>query len=310
MLETRWLITIALFLDIILGDPRWMPHPVRWIGAMIEMVEGLLGGSNLPEKLSGWVLALTVILSILFTASYALILARDVSPLFGYALEVWMVYTAISLKSLRREAIKIKRYLAEKSLPDARKALSMIVGRDTDKLTEREVIRATVETVAESFVDGILSPIFFAIIGGGPLALTYKAINTLDSMVGYKNERYIHMGRASALIDDVANFIPARTSILLMSIGAFLCGLDYKGAFTIGWRDRLKHPSPNAAHPEAAMAGALGIQLGGKSSYQGVKSEKPLLGENTTPLEKSHIQKGLNLVQITTFVFVVLIFLL
>ncbi len=309
MLETRWLIAIALFLDIILGDPRCMPHPVRWIGALIVWVEKFSRNSNLPEKLSGWVLALTVILSILFITSYAINLANAISPLLGYAVEVWMIYTAISLKSLRQEAMKIKQYLAEKSLPDARKALSMIVGRDTGKLKEKEIVRATVETVAENFVDGIVSPLFFASIGGGPLALTYKAINTLDSMVGYKNERYINIGRASAIIDDTANFIPARISILLMSIGAFFCGHDYKNAFTIGWRDRLKHPSPNAAHPEAAMAGALGVQLGGSSSYQGTKSDKPILGEKHVPLDKDHICKSLNLVQTASFVFLLLLLL-
>ncbi len=307
MLDNIWLIVPALILDMVLGDPHWMPHPVRWIGMLIEEGDNFLRNTSLPENISGWVLAFGVIFITFSSSSYALIITNSFSPVLSHTLEIWMIFTAVSLKNLAQEAVKIKQYLENDSLPEARKALSMIVGRDTENLTESEVVRATVETVAENFVDGIVSPLLFAWIGGGPLALTYKAINTLDSMVGYKNERYIHMGRASAIIDDAANFIPARISIPLMGIGAFFCRLDYRNAFTIGWRDRLKHPSPNAAHSESSMPGALGVQLGGTSQYQGKISGKPFLGENIVPLEQDHIRKALNLVKTTTFVFLILL---
>jgi len=308
MSEIFWLTLPALLIDLILGDPRWMPHPVRWIGKLIEKAEKSLRNTSLQERISGWVLALSVVFIVLFFSSYALFLAKKISLTLSYALEIWMIFTAVSLKSLRQEAMEIRKHLENNDLSEARKALSMIVGRDTEDLMEDDIIRATVETVAENFVDGVLSPLLFTLIGGGPLALAYKAINTLDSMVGYKNERYIDMGYASAKLDDAANFIPARISIPLLSIGAFFCSYDFRNTFTIGMRDRKKHPSPNAAHPEAAMAGALGVQLGGTSRYRGVISEKPYLGDNRFPLEKDHILQSLRLIETATVVFVVLIF--
>lgn len=308
MSEIFWLILPALLLDLILGDPRWMPHPVRWIGKLIEKMEQYLRNTSLQERFSGWILALSVVFIVLFFSSHALFLVKRISLTLSHALEIWMIFTAVSLKSLRQEAMEIRKHLENNDLSEARKALSMIVGRDTEDLMEDDIIRATVETVAENFVDGVLSPLLFTLIGGGPLALAYKAINTLDSMVGYKNERYIEMGYASAKLDDAANFIPARISIPLLSIGAFLRGYGFRNTFRIGMRDRKKHPSPNAAHPEATMAGALGVQLGGTSRYQGVISEKPYLGDNRFPLEKNHILQSLRLIETTTFVFVILIF--
>lgn len=309
MNKTVWLILFALLLDMIFGDPPGMPHPVRWIGSLIEKTEGFLRNTSLPEERSGWILALSVIFTVLFVSSYALSLAGGIATPVAFALEVWMVFTAVSLRSLRLEALKVKRALDGGSLADARRALSMIVGRETDNLSEKEIIRATVETVAENFVDGVLSPLFYTWIGGGPLALAYKAVNTLDSMVGYKNKKYLVLGRPSAIMDDAANFIPARISIPLLAAGAFFCRFDYRKAYRIGLRDRKKHPSPNSAHPEAAMAGALGIQLGGPGRYQGKVFKKAFLGENLVPLEKDHICQGLRLVEITTVVFAVMVLL-
>jgi adenosylcobinamide-phosphate synthase len=198
--------------------------------------------------------------------------------------------------------MKIYRLLEAGDGETAKKELSMLVGRDTRDMTRPEIARACVETVAENSVDGLIAPLFFAAIGGGPLALAYRAVNTCDSMVGYRNARYEQFGKASARLDDAANFIPARIAIPLVALAALFLKLDAKGALHIGLRDRLKHPSPNSAHAEAAFAGALGVQLGGLSHYGGVPKEKPMLGDARMPLEPDHIARSVRLLRGVTLV--------
>ena len=213
-----------------------------------------------------------------------------------------MVFFAISVKSLGSAAISIKEKLDEGEVETAALNLSGLVGRDTANMDKPEIARAAIESVAEGSVDGVISVLFYAAIGGGPLALAYRAVSTCDSMVGYRNEKYELFGKFSARADDAANFIPARVSIALVYLAAFILEMDYKNCLKIAMRDRLKHPSPNSAHPEAAFAGALGIQLGGTASYQGVESEKPYLGEPLNELAPHHIAEAVRLMRIASLI--------
>jgi adenosylcobinamide-phosphate synthase len=292
----------ALLVDLLAGDPEKGPHPVRLIGSAIERLEVFLRARVRDETLAGALLFVIVVLSS-FLASFAIWMwAARLHPFAGYAVNVAFIYWSISIKNLGDEALAVFKPLSEGDIESARFNLSRIVGRDTEELNETGIARACVETVSENFVDGVLSPLFFALIGGGPLAITYKAVNTCDSMVGYKNEKYLKLGKVSAIADDVANFIPARLSIPFIAMASFLLGIDYKNSFRIGMSDRLKHPSPNAAHSEAAFAGALGITLGGESVYRGEKSSKPVLGERLGEPERRHIPEAVRLMRVTSVI--------
>jgi adenosylcobinamide-phosphate synthase len=227
-------------------------------------------------------------------------LANALSPLAGVIVSVVLLWTTLATKSLYTESKRVSDALQNEDLAGARQALSMIVGRDTQNFNEPEIVRAAVETIGENISDGIIAPLFYALLGGAPLALAYKASNTLDSMMGYKNECYHDLGWASAKLDDLLNFVPARISGILMIAAAYLSRLDGKGAWHIFWRDRRKHPSPNSAHGEAAMAGALRIQLGGATSYQGIRSAKPLIGDPIRKLESKLIREAHRLMFITS----------
>ncbi|MFN3466723.1 MAG: adenosylcobinamide-phosphate synthase CbiB, partial [Candidatus Brocadiales bacterium] len=218
-----------------------------------------------------------------------------------FTLSVVFLYFSLSLKCLGDEAKKVLSALEAGELDTARRRLSGIVGRDTQELGEDQIIRASVETVAENTVDGILSPLFYAFIGGPALAMAYKAVNTLDSMIGYKNERYLHFGWAAARLDDLANYVPARFASRLIPLASLLAGLRYKECYFFALRDGGKHPSPNSGIPEAAFAGALGIQLGGPSTYGGILSDKPLLGEPIESMSTHKIKDSIKLAYITSF---------
>ena len=196
-----------------------------------------------------------------------------------------LIYTTLATKCLKDEAVKIYKVLKTGDLEKSRIQLSYIVGRDTTNLSEKEIVRATVETVAENTVDGIIAPLFYGFIGGAPLAMAYKAINTLDSTVGYKNDKYYYLGYASAKIDDIANYIPARLGVILLSLGSLFVGFNFKNALKIGIRDRKNHKSPNCAFSEGAVAGALGIQLGGTNVYFGKEVYKPTIGDKNREIE-------------------------
>ncbi|MGC8972401.1 MAG: adenosylcobinamide-phosphate synthase CbiB [bacterium] len=278
--------------DLIFGDPYWFPHPVRAIGIFIESFEPLLRRiirSAKTEKIAGFLLAgITVLLSYL-AVWLILRITLSVNVLLFHIVDIIFIYTVLATKCLGDEAKKIHRFLRNNDIDNARKALSYIVGRDTENLDVKNICRAVIETVAENTSDGIIAPLFYLFLGGVPLAMAYKAVNTLDSMVGYKDERYINIGMASARLDDIANFLPSRITALLMVIVSFFLGLDAQKSFYIMIRDGHKNPSPNSGYPEASIAGALNIQLGGPSSYRGRIVEKPYIGEPLREINPEHI---------------------
>lgn len=306
MLHNTWLIALCAFiLDLVLGDPQGMPHPVRLMGRTIELLESLLRKTKIPPGAGGLFLAITVV-GITFGVSYFMVkIAYKISPYIGSIVSVILVYTALSVKSLYTESVKVFRDLSKDDVEKARQDLSMIVGRDTDRLNEEEIIRAAVETVAENTVDGIIAPLFYAFIGGAPFALAYKAINTLDSMVGYKNEKYHKFGFISARLDDLANYIPARIGGILISVASFIIGKDGIRAFITVIRDGDHHPSPNSGIPEAAVAGALGIRLGGINYYQGAASVKPFIGRPYKNISLHHIKEA-NVIMVVSSILMVI----
>ena len=307
-----WMVLLpAVALDLLLGDPHWMPHPVRWMGKTISALERLLRRifpkSPIGERGAGIVLALA--LPILFGGGSALILwgLGQVSPWLSWVVQLWFTYQLLAARSLQKESMAVYYPLKKHDLEGARQAVSRIVGRDTQALDETGVAKAAVETVAENTCDGVTAPLIFLFLGGLPAGMAYKAVSTLDSMVGYKNEKYRWFGWASARLDDVLNFIPARLSGLLMCIGAALLpGCSGPRAWSIFWRDRRKHASPNSAHTEAAAAGALHIQLGGSNYYFGKLVEKPTIGDADHPVEPLDIVRVNRLMYATAFLALVL----
>lgn len=283
----------AVVLDLLIGDPSWIPHPVVLIGKLISKAETLLRKA-FPQKLrlAGKILAVTIPLFTLAVTFLLLWVCYQIHPLFRLAVEIFLGSLTLATKSLKKESMKVYEQLEKGDLPKARYAVSMIVGRDTQNLDETGVTKAAVETVAENTSDGIIAPMFYLAIGGTPLAMCYKAINTLDSMVGYKNEKYIDFGRASAKLDDAANFIPARIAGVLMVISAYLTGMDGKNAWKIFRRDGRNHASPNSAQTEAACAGALQVQLAGNAYYFGKLYEKPTIGDPIRPVEVQDISRA------------------
>ena len=255
-------ILLALMMDLLLGDPEWIYHPVRGIGLFISNAEKRIRERNpSPVRLRLWGLLLWIAtVSGTFLAVYGLLLmAARIHPFFVILLQILLIWLGIAARSLERESGKVILPLQRGDLPEARKRLSCIVGRDTESLEQEGIIRAAVETVAENTSDGVIAPLFYAFLGGAPLLWAYKAVNTLDSMVGYKDEWYGDLGYVSAKMDDLLNYIPARLTALFLILSSLLPGYSFRGSFHIWRRDRRNHKSPNSAHPEAAAAGALGI---------------------------------------------------
>lgn len=286
-------------LDLLLGDPEWLYHPVRLIGKYISFAEKRLRkrGGNL--RIGALILTISTTLATMAAAAlilWLLRLAGDVPLFIGMALMDWM---GIAVTCMAKEARGVGRAL-KLGVGPARKQVARIVGRDTENLNEEEIIKATVETVAENTTDGVISPILYALIGGPVLLWGYKAVNTLDSMVGYMDEKYRDIGWSSAKLDDVLNFIPARLTALLMALAARLTGLDGKNALRIVRRDHANHKSPNSAWSEAAAAGALHIQLGGTHLYFGKPVEKPTIGDDDRPAEEEDIRKVNRLLYVTS----------
>ena len=287
---------LSLLLDALLGDPAWLPHPVVLMGKSIDALEkrlrALYPATDRGELRAGRALAAALPLGTLVLTACAVYLAGLVHPALRFALEVFWGWQALAMRGLVQESENVRRKLAEGTLADARAAVARIVGRDTEKLSEAGVVRAAVETVAENYSDGVAAPLLYFLLGGAPLALCYKAVNTMDSMVGYKNERYLYFGRAAAKLDDAANFIPSRLAALLLIGAAYLCGGDGRSAWRIWRRDRRNHASPNSAQTEAAMAGALGLRLGGPASYFGKLYEKPFIGDPVREPEPEDIRRA------------------
>ncbi|WIF94964.1 cobalamin biosynthesis protein [Caminicella sporogenes] len=291
------------FMDLIFGDPYWLFHPIKFIGMLIKRLEKLLRKIfKKREKIGGIVLALSTIGLVYFITYSILSMARALNPLLENVVKTFMVFQILATKSLDVESKKVYYPLKEGNLLRARKFLSYIVGRDTENLSKREIIRATVETIAENISDGIIAPLFYIFLGGAALGMTYKAVNTLDSMVGYKNDKYIDFGWASARIDDIVNYIPARITSIFIVIASAVLGFNYKKSFKILVRDGRNHSSPNAGYPEAAVAGALGIQLGGTNVYFGKPVYKPTIGDEEKSLEVEDIDKTIRIMYLTSFV--------
>jgi len=316
-------VAIAYALDLAFGDPYRLPHPVRLIGRLVTKTEKILRGA-MPEKLredvqnraryefmAGCVLTAFVICAVFAAVLAVTAAAFSISPWFFHIINIYFLYTSLAARCLSDEALKVLGALREGDPAKSRRMLSMLVGRETQDLDEKQIIRAVVETTAENTTDGIVSPIFYAVIGslfgiGAPLAYAFKAVNTLDSMVGYKNGKYRYFGTASAKADDAANFIPARLTGLLIPLCAAILGKNAKNSFFIMKRDRLNHKSPNSAHAEAAVAGALGVRLGGPAVYFGELVDKPYIGDDTKPLEASDINDAVKLAYITSAVSLLL----
>jgi adenosylcobinamide-phosphate synthase len=302
-------IFFAYLLDLILGDPKWFPHPVKWIGRYIVFLEDKIRcftKTPLAEKIGGIFLFVIVVGTVYGVVWFILYGAHLISHISYLILSVFLAYTTLSIKSLHKEAYSVIHALKNISIHEARNRLKNIVGRDTQNLSEDEICRATVETVAENTSDGIIAPLFYLAIGGPALALAYKAVNTLDSMVGYKNERYKNFGRFSARMDDIANFIPARVTAVLMVIASFILRFNWSYSLKIIQRDARNHPSPNAGYPEAAVAGALGLQLGGTNYYFGEPHNRPLIGDKDNEFTIESAKDTVKIMRLTAFLGVIL----
>ncbi|NLH46592.1 MAG: cobalamin biosynthesis protein CobD, partial [Acholeplasmataceae bacterium] len=296
-------IASGFILDLIFGDPHWLPHPICLIGNLIAYMEKLLRkifGSNESNLLVGGLALVLIVTTVSFSVPYFILKwAGSISPLFVFVLETIMFYQIFATKCLENESMKVYTELKKGDLAPARKQLSWIVGRDTQDLSDEEVTKAAVETVAENTADGIIAPMFFMFIGGAPLAFLYKSINTMDSMVGYKNEKYLYFGRCAAKLDDIANYIPARLAGIFMIAASFFLNYDYKEAAKIFMRDRYNHLSPNSAQTESVCAGALNIQLGGGHFYFGKFVPKDTIGDDIRPVKADDIKSINNLMYLT-----------
>lgn len=290
-------------LDLLVGDPQGFPHPIRLIGKMIENVERVLRKkckSAQDERRAGIILWFVVVLTSYAVPLVILWLSSKISLLLAGAIETVMCAFILATKSLKDESMIVHKYLEQNDLSSARRYLSYIVGRDVENLNSNQIAKAAVETVAENTSDGVIAPMLFILIGGAPLGFLYKGINTLDSMVGYKNEKYINMGRFSALLDDAANFLPSRIASYLMIAASYILNMDYVSAYRIYKRDRYNHKSPNSAHTESVCAGALNIMLGGPNYYGGTLVTKPTIGDDKRPVVNDDIKKANKLMYATS----------
>jgi len=296
-------LTIGFILDIIIGDPNNPFHPVRGIGYMASKLENIFRTilkKNL--KLAGFIVWIFTI-GLTFIITFGIVkLTKTFNINFGIILEGILIYFCISSKGLVVEGYKVIKFLINDDLDGARKQLSFIVGRDTGSLSKEGIVKAVVETIAENMADGVIAPLFYAGIFGAPLAFAYKAVNTLDSMFGYKNDKYIDFGYFPAKLDDVFNYIPARITGILIVLASCILGYDYKNSFKIYKRDRYNHTSPNSAHPEAAMAGALRVQLGGANYYFGKLVEKPTIGDKVKEIEINDVNKTVKVLYLSSFI--------
>ena len=297
-------------LDFLFGDPVWLYHPVRIMGNLISLLEKAVRKISRNSK-SGLLIGgavLWVMVVILFTGiPYGLLeIVKRKNEIAAFFLEMFWCYQLFAAKSLKTESMKVYKKLKESDLEGARKAVSMIVGRDTANLDCEGVTKATVETIAENTSDGVIAPLFYMLIGGAPLGMLYKAINTMDSMLGYKDKKYLYIGRIAAKMDDVVNYIPARISAIMMVLASFLCGLDWKNGWKIFLRDRYNHSSPNSAQTEAVCAGALDIQLAGDAWYFGKLYKKPYIGEPIRSIRIEDICQTNRLMYVTAIVTMII----
>jgi adenosylcobinamide-phosphate synthase len=299
-------LTLALIFDVLFGDPRVSYHPVALIGKMIAAWEGILykeQWSPFLQRVGGFILVFVSTLPIVVGSHLFLEGIKRLNYACYLLVSAAFLWGTFSLKSLGQAAWEILILLSQHDYTNARKSLSLIVGRDTEHLEEKEIVRATVETVAENISDGIIAPLFYFLLGGVPFAWGYRVVNTLDSMVGYRNARYLHFGWCAARLDDLANLLPSRLTAVFIIIAAFLWKKDWRNAIKTVLRDARNHPSPNSGYPEAAVAGALGVQLGGLNYYQGMPSWRPYIGDPFRPLSPVHIKEVVQVMRLAVLFF-------
>jgi len=303
-------IMIAIILDALLGDPPRWPHPVRYIALIALFLERKTRSSFRNEKVAGIVTAVLTLVSVVVVTLTLLILVKHLPPLVGDVVSILVIYTGIARQDLAKHARAVKQALSSTNMAQSRYLVSLICGRDTADLDAEGIIRATVESVAENTVDGITAPIFYAFLGGPLGIMAYKSISTLDSLFGYKNERYRNFGWLSARLDDLAAYVPSRLTGLIVPIAALIQGVSALDSFRIYRRDRLRHASPNSGHTESAFAGALGLRLGGPCSYEGILKDKPFIGDSTRLPTPHSIELSVRLMTTTTLLFFVMLAIL
>jgi adenosylcobinamide-phosphate synthase len=306
--SSGFIIPAAFALDLIMGDPSVLPHPIRMMGRAITSFESAFRNIPMSPFVSGALYSMSLILLTWLLSFTIVAAAYSIHPVAGLVLEVIFIYYCISVRSLEKAAMDVYQKLFQGNIKEAREKVSFIVGREVENLDEADVSRAAVETVAENFVDGVVSPVLFAFIGGAPLAMAFKMINTLDSMVGYKNDKYILFGKASARIDDVVNFLPARLAVPVISLAAQILTGKGRSAFRTALKEGKNHTSPNAGYPEASFAGAIGVKLGGPNHYHGRLVPKPYIGTRFGDADKKHIKKACDLMVLSSFLLIALIF--
>lgn len=294
-------IWIAFLIDWLLGDPYTWPHPVKAMGHYINFCLGWQARHPLPAYCFGGLLWLTTVGLSLGLTYLVLSLCQQISPILYWLVWIYLAYTSLATKSLADEAKKVYQALQAEGLEPARRQVGMIVGRETANLSRVEISQATIETVAENTSDGVIGPLLCLFLGGPVLAMGYKAVNTLDSMVGYRTKAYQKIGFVSAKMDDLANLVPARLTWFFLCLASFFCRLDWRRAIFIGWRDRYQHASPNSGFSEAVVAGALGVELGGSHVYHGQLVVKPTIGEARHPVASHHILLTLDLLYVSSF---------
>ena len=295
-------LAIAYGADLLIGDPLWFPHPVRAMGFAIHWGEALLRRVFRWERVAGALLVVAVVGASYASTHWLLGRLTQQAPVWGFAAGAVLLFSCLSTKDLAHESRNVLKALEADDLPKARRQVARIVGRDTQQLDVRAIVRATIETIAESTLDGIVSPLCFFVVGGVPLAVAYKAINTLDSMIGHRSARYLRFGHIAALVDTMANWLPARLCAGLFTVAAGVSGRRALMSWRCAWRDGHGGPVPNAGIPEAAMAGALGVQIGGTNYYEGRPVEMPLMGEPLQPLEPARIREAIHLMYACSFV--------
>lgn len=300
---------LAFFIDCIIGDPRTKLHPVIWIGSFISFLEKLLrhdSHTKYLKRIMGLLLVILTLGTCWLITGIIMEYMYNLGEIYGMLAGAIILSFMISPRSLAAAGREIRQFMQADNLLQARFKVGWIVGRDTEKLSVPEITRAVVETIAENTVDGIISPLFYFWLGGAPLAVLYRAVNTLDSMVGYKNDKYIDFGKAAARIDDIFNFIPARLTCLLILLASCLLRYDTVNAVKMTWRDAAKHPSPNGGYAEAAVAGALHVRLGGYNSYFGKMSFREYMGEPLEELQCIHIDKTIKIMYTATIIFIII----
>ena len=306
-MNTITYIYIAYIIDLLIGDPNWFPHPVRGIGFIINLLEAItvrIFGRNFFSGTVTGVSTIAITVVVVFGSVY---LANSAAPEFGTITTIFWLWAGFSTRSLAKSAKDVLKELENGKICEARKALSMIVGRDTENLDEIQITRAVIETVSENSVDGIIAPLFFAALGGAPLLWLFKAVSTCDSMLGYKNERYRTFGTFSARLDDLLNYVPARLSLLIYPAAAWIGEYDHVNAYRIARRDASIHSSPNSGIPEAATSGALNISLGGDAVYHGKLHKKKFFGKEFPPPSKNDIEKTIDLMWLSTAIMILTI---